>query len=102
MKYPRYYLKARLTYSEESPRKTYFADGFCPNFEFGKGLCGGRIQLINRDLVNKGETFEAIVSFPSDQLLNSPIKGTKFAYCETPPNPIGEGEVLEVIGWVEE
>lgn len=102
MKYPRYCLKARLTYSEESPRKTPFGNGFYPNFEFGQGLCGGQLQLQNKERVNIGETFEAIISFPSDQILNNPVNGSKFSFCETSPNPIGTGEVIEVIGWVEE
>lgn len=60
----------------------------------------GSILLLNRDDLRPGEKDVVEIRFISNMLLGDINAGTEFRFYEG-PYEIGNGKVVEVVGWLE-
>ena len=90
-----------LKISEGGSRTTPFRRGYIPDFDFGdKSLKGGLLLVDKNKLVHPGDRFECYITFNDDRFLGKNFGiGTSFYFYEG-RHKIGEGKVLEVVGFV--
>jgi hypothetical protein len=100
MKNSLFKIEARIELNKNGKRTWPVKSGYRPAFAFvDSNYTSGSIHLISQSELNLGETCDAEIIFHSNELLGDIKAGTKFKFFE-PPHEIGNGEVLKVIGWV--
>lgn len=82
----------------ENGRKTPFANGYRPMFNFIKEMkTSGKIEFKDKEEFYPGEEREVEISFLSKKYLGDDfIKGKKFTFCEGEV-PLGDGEIKEIL-----
>ena len=94
-------IKAQISLLKENGREGYISTGYRPAFDFGeKSLTSGAIFLLNTEKLDPREKDTVFIHFISHKLLGDIKEGTNFSFFEG-KNKIGEGTVLNVIGYRE-
>jgi GTPase len=102
MKNRLYKILCHIEFLKTSLRSSPIKSGYRPLFNFSKvSLQSGKIELIDKELLNQGERAYTNVYFVSDQLLKDVAIGKEFFFFEG-PNKVGAGKVIDVLGWVNE
>jgi elongation factor Tu len=95
-------IKAKIKlYTGENKRRTPFATGYRPLFQFIKEMkTSGQITLLNQEKFTPGDEGVVEISFLHKEYLGQDFSvGKSFKFYES-EEALGEGEILEVLNGI--